>query len=422
MTFTIGRSVPAATGTVLNRRQALAAGTGLAFAGAGLLTPAAMARQGHAPSQATPEASDTPTPANDTPLTTLLRMVPHSLVMNGQGGPYWSYCDFARQYAALDMDRDGAGPDLREIPIPTATIALMPGSNAYSYSFVEDFTSSIGFQPLLMGQHLMIGDPPEQITMFKGEFDPRALVAAWKETGYQPVETSSGIEAWSIGPDGEFAVDHLVQRFVIAAMNNVAIVDDVLIYANTLDLLNVVLDHIAGGGATSLDDEVWGPVIQSLPETVVSAMAVTPEMDWMWPNLDLERLEAIQSEMDAVREAVGPMPDVNAMIVAVEEGAVHVDFEWEGLPAPVDAGTMFVRLGTQSAEDAEQAARVVVARSESLSSLGSGEPYSELIVAEREAAEGTTAAIDFTQLESPRVWSNLVLMRDVLLFAPDSSL
>src|SRR5690606_31505019 len=138
------------------------------------------------------------------------------------------------------------------------------------------------------------------------------------------------------------------------------------------------------GGASSLEDEVWGPVIQSLPETVVSAMALAPVLDWMEPNLDLERMEAIQAEMDAVREVAGPMPDATAMIVAVDERAVPPDFEWDRLPAPVDAGTMFVRLGTESAEDAEQAARVVVARSESLSSLLTGEPYSELIVAERE--------------------------------------
>lgn len=422
MTFSIGRSAPAGTGISLNRRQAIAASTGLAFAGAGFLTTGAAARQGHSPANATPEGAETSASSDEPPLASMLGMVPHSLVMAGNGGPYWFYCDFARQFAALGMDRDAAGPDLEAIPVATATIALLPGSNAYSYSFVEEFTSSIGFQPLLARQHLMIGDPPEQITMFKGGFDPGRVLAAWEETGYQPVATSSGIEAWSSGPDGEFDIEHPVQRFVFASLNNVAIVDDVLIYANTLDLLNVVLDHIAGGGVTSLDDEVWGPVIESLPETVVSAMAVTPVLDWMEPNLDLERMEAIQADLDAVREAVGPMPDATAMILAVDEGAVPIDFEWDGMPAPVDAGTMFVRLGTQSAEDAEQVARVVVARGESLTSLVTGAPYSELIVAEREAAEGTTAAIDFTQLTSPRVWSSMVLSRDVLLFVPDSSL
>jgi hypothetical protein len=178
MTSKIGRSAPAGTGITINRRQAVAAGTGLAVAATSLLTSGVTARQGHAPAQVTPDGSSTPTPADDSPLVTMLRLVPHSLVMAGNGGPYWFYCDFARQYAALGMDRDGAGPDLENIPIATATIALMPGSNAYSYSFLEEFTSSIGFQPLLMAQHLMIGDPPTQITMFKGEFNSGRLIAA----------------------------------------------------------------------------------------------------------------------------------------------------------------------------------------------------------------------------------------------------
>lgn len=416
------RNIPAGPDISLSRRQAIAGGASLALAGTSLLAPGATARQGHSPARATPEGSDTPTPAGDSPLTTLLRMAPNALVMAGNGGPYWTYCDFARQFASLGMDRDGAGPELDNVPLATATIALMPGSNAYSYSMVEEFTSAIGFQPLLMGQNLVLGDPPEQVTMFKGDLEPEALIAAWEASGYEPVTTSSGIEAWSSGPEGEFEIDHPVQQFVFAAMNNVAIHDDVLIYTNTLALLNAVLDHLAAGGTSSLADEVWGPVIATVPETVVSAMGLAPVLDWLDPGLDMEQMEAIQADLDAVREVAGPMPAATAMIVAVDEGAVPIDFEWDGLPAPADAGTMFVRLGTSTIEDAEQMARVVVARSEALRSAITGAPYSEYIEAERQAAEGSTAVIDFTQLKSPRVWSSMVMSRDVLLFVPDSAL
>lgn len=403
-----------------NRRTSLK--TSLALAGALIAVPPALtqAQQGHAPSQATPASESTPISTDDFGLVTLLSLIPQSRLAAVEGEPYWSYCDFQRQFASLGLHHDISGPDLENEPAAIATLALAPGAQAFSFAMVEEFAEAIGFHPLGVNQSLSMGSPPEMINLFRGVFEPEALIAAWEAAGYVLAETNSGTSAWTIGPDGEFDVENPIQSFVIASMNNVAIVNDVLVYTNTLALLNEVLDHIADGTPSLADDEVFGPIIQTLPQTIVSSMGLAPIIDISIDPLSPEQIEAIQGELDEAREIAGPMPQMTAMVVAVDEGAVPLDFEWNDLDVS-DAGTMFVRIGYQTQEDAQQAAEVVVARAESVPSLVTGAPMSDLIEPVNSGVEGTTAMVDFTQLESPRVWSSMIFSRDVLLFIPDDA-
>jgi SepF-like predicted cell division protein (DUF552 family) len=69
-----------------------------------------------------------------------------------------------------------------------------------------------------------------------------------------------------------------------------------------------------------------------------------------------------------------------------------------------------------SAADAEQALAVVEHRWNSMNSIRTGQPYAELMEITSMSIDGNIAVIDCRQLQSPRVWFDMVIMQDLLPF------
>jgi hypothetical protein len=373
---------------------------------------------------ATPTAEAPPSATADSPLQALLDLVPLAAVAttNDTGTP-WSYVNLAAQFDALGMQHGPAGPDFENEPVANATFAFGASNSVFSFVMVEELIAAIGFQPLGMNQVLYAGAPGSQIELFRGNFDAGALVDAWTAAGYQPVETASGIPAWSSGPDGEFSPDHPVQRYLVGSMNNLAIVDDVLIATSRMPILESVLSFHQDGGESLMADPATGSLVATLPETVASAIALQPTALASTP-FDLEEGALQEDELAAIAAEFGPMPPIQGVIAAVNAGAMLIDSDWGPNGTPVatprpDAGTAEFRLQLGTAEEAEQARVVFTERWQRLNSLVSGAlPYAEIMELSQSSTVDDIVELSFRLLRSPNSWIQMIMTRDVLPFVP----
>ncbi|MBA2468784.1 MAG: hypothetical protein H0V37_05215 [Chloroflexia bacterium] len=401
---------------LVSRRRVLAASAG-ALTGSAALIGALKAQAESTPAGGhNPLAQPDSTVAGPEGLATLLSYVPQRFVQGtGGSGLHWYYADLAQQFDALGVPRDEQGPDGENEDWLPALMTLATASGAFQFARVPEFTDGIGFNPLGVDQTLLAGDPPNQITLFRGGLVPANLVIAWELAGYTLMVTSDGTSIWSIGTDGELDLQHPVQRAVMAAFNNVTLIGDILVCAPTQELLEDALAAGAGGAPSAAADPVFGASLRTLPETTVSAIAVSPAAIGFTTDITLSasatpeeaaRLDDLIAQSD---ENIAPMPPYAGLIAAVEAGAVANE-EGDG------AGTAMVRIVTASTEDGERATRVVEYRWNEGRSLSTGQPYVELMEITGLSVDDGIAVIDFEQLWSPRVWSDLIMMGDTLPF------
>jgi hypothetical protein len=356
----------------------------------------------------------------------MLGLVPAGYVQDVEDiGAAWYYADISRQFESLGLHHDIDGPDFENEPFVGATYTLAVASGAFNYVLVEELTEAIGFQPLGVDQAMYVGAPGSQLSMFRADFDAEKLTSAWSAAGYAPYDTASGIPAWTIGPEAEIEFDHPIQNKVTSELNNVAILDDVLVYAPRMDLLEQVLSFVGSDGASVASDPVFEPLIQSLPESTISAIAFASlTADLGLVNLSAEEREPIEEQFEQALDEFGSMPTSTGIIAAVGEGAVPLDWEWpleNGTPVPnarENAGTAYIRIGTESPEDAARAVEVAAGRWNSLLSLRSRMPYADLAEVAAAEASGNIAKFDLVQAEHPGLWRELFLSRDVLPFIP----
>lgn len=401
-------------------RRSLLAGIAGATAASCLARRSATAQAEATPAQGhSPISLPKPTAVGPEGLTALLACVPATMIDREDGSSlHWYYSDIAQQFDVLDLQHDERGPAIDDEPWVPATLALALGSGAYRYVLVEEFIDAIGFQPLGMNQTLLVGDPPSQLTLFRGDLDPDLLSAVWEVSGYSEESTSSGMAYWTIGTDGEFEFDHPIQRVVFAAFNNLAILgDETLVCAPTSALLEDAIATFQSGESSAALDPVLGLSLSTLPGTTVSAMALTPGPVEGPLNLDPEIQEAINETIEESDAAVGAMPPIDGMIVGVLAGAAPADFyEEQGItPDPeVGQGIAVARLVMVSAADAEQALAVAEHRWNSMNSVVTNDPYTEIMEIVSTSVDGNIAEIDFRQLRSPNTWLNMVVQRDLL--------
>ncbi len=396
----------------VSRRRLLAAGTGAAV-GTGVLVRSLLAQADPSPSGGhNPFSQPAPTVAGPERLSTLLAYVPQSLVASSaESGIHWYYADLAQQFDTLGISRDEDGPDEENEPLLPALMTLATASSAFQYTRLPEFTDAIGFNPLGVDQTLLVGAPPEQLTLFRANFDGSRLESAWQAAGYVRESAPGGQEFWTIGPDGGFEIEHPIQRVVFAAFNNVVLVDDdLLLCAPTRVLLEEALaTHERGDGASS--DPFFATSLPTIPGTMVSAMSVSPSGVGFSASTAEEmggELNELISRSDA---AVGPMPRFDGLITAVGAGAVASEDD-------ANAGAAMVRIVTSTPVDAAQVLAVVEYRWTEGTSVRTSQPYTELMEITSMYVDGAVAIIDFQQVRSPSIWRDMIIGRDTLPFIP----
>jgi hypothetical protein len=346
-------------------------------------------------------------------LVDLLAWVPQRLIeASAESGVHWYYADLAGQLDSLGIAHDADASGMDDANWLPAFTPLAVGSSAFQFARVEEFIDAIGFQPLGIDQTLLVGAPPEQLTLFRATFDASRLESAWEGAGYTRESAADGQSFWTIDTEGEFDIDHPVQRVVFSAFNNLALAGpDLLLCAPTRALLEEALAAADGGAAAAIAEPYFQAALATLPATTVSAVSFSPAGIGFSVGTT-EDMAGEYSDLIVQSDAeVGPLPRYSGLVTALGAGAMASE---DG----GDAGGAMIRMVTSSPADAEQVLAAVEYRWTEGASIRTGQPYTDLMEITNLAVEGNVAAIDFRQVRSPAVWRDMFIARDTLPFFP----
>lgn len=353
-------------------------------------------------------------------LAAILRLLPEDL----PGDILFTWADLATQLAAVGVPPLDSAADLDGAFIQ-ATQPLALG-DVIRYAALPEYEETFGFAPVRVEQMLSGGDVGNGITLLEGRFSADALRGAWERSGYEQVDTDDG-PVWSWADGAEFDASSPVSRLGVGALNNATIVPDgTVVFAPTVALVAATLTVAAGNAASLAEREDVAALLGTVPASLVSAMllrgeALTFEDDFMTPEAR-QRIEELRAEQE---DAVGPMPPVAAALFGVT-GGLHYPDDAEDQPIPASADVpepkVVVRLLTDSAGDAEQAAKVVAYRWSEWPSLVNGRQLSTLLdLRSAEAHErAPVTVLNFSPAAEATagVWYQMIYAGDVAAFGP----
>lgn len=406
----------------VSRRQLMIGTAG--YAGAAAFGTLSVTARGGATPAATPGETKGPVMGMDEGkarerLKGLLSLVPPDL-MGGPDPNSWlfSWLDLQSHLAAL------GGPNLMNgsSPVTQYTGALFSPDPLFSYALMPEARTAFGFSSLEIHQTLVVGMPPDQVTIYAGGAPVPDLPAIWEASGYERKSGQNG-EYWTVGENGEINLDSPVGRFGTGMLNNVAIVnDDVMVFAPRIELVEAVLVTAREGGASAAEDAGMPDALGAMPVDAVNVIAIpgggldastiVPEN----PGGNLNQsLRDLLAESD---DAVGPMPVSQLAFFGITAGAIMTTSD-ASTPVPQgNAAVIFVDLVTGSPQDAAQAATVVDWRVQNMTSPVAGYAYSELLtpVAGEGGSAGAVATLSFTSPKAPGIWSQIVMRQDLWPF------
>jgi hypothetical protein len=399
----------------IDRRRLLGTAGGLIVAGAG---QSLFRLQAQEATPATPSSADVEVGPDR--LASLLRLLPADL----SGDILFTWADLATQLDAAGLPPLDSADDLDGAFIQ-ATQSL-PLGDVLRYAALPEYEDTFGFAPVRVDQTLTAGDPGNGLTLLQGRFSERALLRAWERSGYAPVETDDGT-VWSFADGAEFDASSPVGRLGVGALNNAAILpDDTVVFAPTVELVATTLTVAAGKAPSLAEREDVATLLDTVPATLVSAIqlrgeALTFEDDVMTPEAR-QQIEELRAEQE---DAVGPMPPVDAALFGITAG-LHYPDDSADQPIPateeVLEPTVVVRLLTDSAEDAGQAAEVVAYRWAEWPSMATGQPLATLLdleSAEAHEREPVTILNFVPAAEATAgVWYQMIYRGDLAAFGP----
>lgn len=397
------------------RRALLASTAGLAVA--------SKMRQGVAAQKGASASATSDTGAGDgrERLRDMLALVPQDVLLSpADGGLHFDWLDYQRQFAALGVD----DPYDRSVEIVRYTMPLASNDPLFMHAMTEEIEELLGFLPFNVHQVLVAGTPPEMYSLYRGGVEFSSLTDIWEASDYALVSSAHG-EYWSTSPDASVDFDNPLHRFVLARMNNMAIIDDdTLVCAPTAPMIERVLELHATGGESAADSEMIVPLVDAMPAETVNVMAFPggtfSRAGVIPPNITPSALEALDRLFEESDEAIGPMPPLLSALAGVTAGVMAPPRNGEDDAGMSDA-TAFMSFLAASEDDAVQAANTAFWRIDNLESLNTGEPYTDLLEVTnvaREAANGPVMTVELGAGSAMRgVWHRLVMNRDLLPFA-----
>jgi hypothetical protein len=282
-----------------------------------------------------------------------------------------------------------------------------------SYALAADWSTLVGFDLADLTQTVQVGDPPDIVTLLRGNFDLARLQAAWEAQGYQPVEIDGVRAAASLHEGPEIDLSSELGKIALARMNNVAVLEDgTLVYTPTL----TALEAVAATGrrdAPALADRVdVAALLAAQPEPLASAVIVDGSAFQATPFPN-QSPEAIQTQTASLGE-LGP----------ITMGLIGVN------PNPVSAGTpdvagsaATVRISAlfPTAALADAAIPVIESRLETGVSLASQRPLTDYFGDWTASLAESGPVVNLELTLAPEVpagiWLQMLFNRDLVFLA-----
>jgi hypothetical protein len=282
-----------------------------------------------------------------------------------------------------------------------------------NYAMMPEFPKTFGFAPFTLEQSLYLGDPPKMITLLRGPWNPDDLTRAWQASGFRK-KTSDAGTFWSWAEEPELDMKSAVTRIGLGSMNNAAVLDDgTVVFAGYADLITLVMRTAKGEEASLAGDDRIAGIVESAPETLVSAMVLpgtalqqNAELQIITSQASPDQMKKIQAELkqeqEAERQAVGTMPRPSFGLLGVTGGTEpHI----------------VVRLAVKSGKEADRAAKIVAYRLKHLKSARTQQPWTDLLrlVSASGQADPSVAEVEFAPTEPAyaSLWIKMLYARDI---------
>jgi hypothetical protein len=280
----------------------------------------------------------------------------------------------------VDVPETGASKDelmeyLRALTVEGGIVGasdLMDVTTASSMATEDDF----GYFRQQIAADISVGQPPRRMHAARGEFDPDRIAEATRAGTVGPdveeVEVA-GVPVLRWREDFEARYDQLTALSRIGSSGRLAAPDNrTLLYAAHDDGIADLIEA-AGGGESLADDPDLGPIAE---------------------ELDAHDVLATQLML---------RPDGSKLAYT----AVGVGYAWDG------SGRMVLVYSTESEEDSESVAEDVETLVTTGSTLGSRQPWSELLTDPEFAVDGRMVTATFG-LEKSLAWAAFVQQRETL--------
>ncbi len=402
----MSKHVPS-TSPIFSRRSVL--GMALAAGGASLLGGRpALARQ------ATPAADDAGW--SDSILT---RALIRGTLVTDETALIATFADLERQTIATGVQRPESNPseeDIRAWLNPMYALAL-PGDYGH-IQLIPEARAFAGFGFEDVYQAAEIGDPPGQVALYAGRFDREAVIGAWRDAGYNEIE-SGDVAIWSLSEDDSFELSNPLQQLFLNRHNNAAIIgDELILFTSTLAGLREAVAAATGEAESLAANEAIAPVLAATPRLVTGAIVPGSSLITAFPwELEEDEPDAIASAI-ADQMAAPQMPPVRIALIGITGGGPYPSAATStGTPVPTpETARVEISLLTYSADEAEQAIAVAGERLETMGSRHSHLSYRDFF-ASWELSVAANAPVARLSLELgdawPRIWSDLLFDRDL---------
>lgn len=362
------------------------------------------------------DASPT-TEADPVGLQAMLERIPASITeMDGFEQVTIAYADIAAQLNAVGVTPPGSVDDagFSDWVAATGTLYMPPDAAQYLNFWREDF----GFDLLQVDQTLTVSLPPYSLSLYRGHFDPEAVLQHLEGIGYQPMDVA-GHTVLSIRGDFETDLD-APTAYKMAAMNYAVVLDDgTLAFASSQAALAEVLEVEDGERASLMDQAGTSALVDVGPPDLVSAMLVSgvalaagvPDSLLNVGGAGTPDVSAIATE---IAETSSMPPVAMALLGATAGGPLRSNDD--PMPAGIPEAKAVAVLLMLSPEAAETGAEIIQERLVTESSIRTERPFAEMFPSHDIQVLPTPAVLVELELSDttlPDILFQMLLSRDL---------
>ncbi len=314
-------------------------------------------------------------------LTEMLAMVPAELPeLEDPEGLYVAYADLAAQLDAVGIEPPASFEDEGFRDWSRATLGMwLPSIPSLWF---QEFRADYGFDLLQAEQTLEISLPPFNLSLYRGQFDEAAVLAALEEIGYRPGGVADRL-VLSLGDEISFEGPG---RYTLGAMNYMTILEDgTLAFASQRSTIEAIIAVDNGEAPSMAEEDGVATLLSHAPSDLVTALLAPGTQLMADPLAGFLRTEAgATPDLDAMateQAAIAEMPRVSLALLGETAGGPLMP-AGEGTPEPlpenVPAARGVIVLLMPGPAAAEAAVPVIEERLATGATLSNGQPFAQL--------------------------------------------